>query len=122
MGPSADIGVIFSFLGAGLFILLAVSWIAFARLSMTGIERRLKDSGIGRPCPWDGIGYRALWYAWAISVPIGIFNPHNDPSIDVPVVREYSTSFDRTLARIFIISAVVATIFILGGGLLLDIQ
>lgn len=119
---SADTGVVFAFLGAVLFIVLAISWITFARLSMTGIERRLEDSGIARPCPWDGIGYRALWYAWAISVPIGTFNPRNDPSIDVPVVREFSTSFDRTLARIFVLSAVVATVFILGGGFVLDLQ
>lgn len=72
-----------------------ISWIVFARLSMARIERKIMAEGHPRPCPWDGPGARTLWYAWAITVPVGRLNPANDPLIDVPLVLRHATRADR---------------------------
>ncbi|MCG8611691.1 MAG: hypothetical protein MI864_14280, partial [Pseudomonadales bacterium] len=42
-----------------------VSWLLFIRLSMIPMEKALKQKGVN-PSAWDGIGIRAVWYAWAI--------------------------------------------------------
>ena len=86
------------------FFAMATSWILFARLSMTRIERDMKADGLPRPCSWDGPGVRVLWIAWAISVPVGPFNLVNDPSIDVLTVRKYANANDKKRAIAVMIS------------------
>lgn len=88
------------FLVFGLLAMITfISWIAFARLSMARIEREMRADGLPRPCPWDGVGGRAIWYAWAIALPIGPWNRLNDPLIDVPRVRQYASRRDVILGR-----------------------
>jgi len=87
------------------FIITAISWISFSRLTMARIERRLRAEGKPRLCSWDGVGARALWYAWAIALPIGIANPENDPLIDVLTVRRMATRADWWRAVAFMTSS-----------------
>jgi hypothetical protein len=89
-----------------------LSILAFGRLSMGRIERKMKMDGLPRPCPWDGPGARIIWYAYAIGLPVGRFNSERDPFIDVPLVRRYARPTDKVLAVALLVS---------GNGLLLAI-
>ncbi|MEJ2668695.1 MAG: hypothetical protein P8077_00005 [Gammaproteobacteria bacterium] len=97
---------IISFAGIGSFLVMAISWISFARISMTAIEKRMAADGLPRPCLWDGVvGARVIWIAAAISFPLGSFlNPFWNPSIDAATVRRYATTLDRRLGLVFILS------------------
>ena len=87
------------------FIPLAVAWVTFARVSMARIEKAMKRDGLDRPCPWDGVGGRVVWYACAIGLPIGPWNPVNDPLVDVPLLRQYARPLDRKLGLAFVVAA-----------------
>ncbi|MEJ2743417.1 MAG: hypothetical protein P8176_13305 [Gammaproteobacteria bacterium] len=96
---------IISIAGIGSFLVMAISWISFARISMTAIEKRMAADGLPRPCSWDGVGARAFWIANAISLPVGsLLNPSWDLSIDSITVRRYATRFDCRLGFVFTIS------------------
>lgn len=106
----------------GLFLIITfISWLGFARFSMARIERQMQKDGLVRPASWDGVGLRALWYASAIAFPVGIFNRAEDPLIDVPTVRRYSTSFDRVLGWILMVSGFLLVAMTL-SGVFLDID
>jgi len=72
------------------FFATAFAWIAFARISMARIEKDIQNDGLPRPASWDGTGARALWYCYAIALPVGIFNLPNDPFFDSTTVRRYA--------------------------------
>ncbi|MFA5530615.1 MAG: hypothetical protein WDA11_08100 [Thiohalomonadaceae bacterium] len=83
---------------------------------MARIEREMKQDGFSRPYSWDGPG--ALWYAYAISLPIGRFNRADDPLIDVPLVRKYATRIDVILGRTLLIFGYLFVLFMLVAWLL----
>ena len=111
---------LFAFVGLISMMTMFVLWLLFARISMARIERDMKDDGVIRPCPWDGIGGRAVWYAFAIGLPISAFNPRHDPLIDVPLVRQYAKPIDSTLGLMLVISGAVCIAFGLSGALVFD--
>lgn len=115
MEPFAQEDVFFTILGI-LFFAMAFFWIGFARLTMARIEREMKRDGLTRPSAWDGVGYRALWYAYAIVLPVGDWNRRDDPFIDVPTVRSYAKPFDRKLGLLFMISGFLFLFLVLLGG------
>ena len=98
------------------FMVMAISWIAFARLTMARIERRMREDGLPRPAQWDGVGYRALWYASAIAFPVGIFNLPNDPLFDVLTVRKYATPRDRIMGWAVMINGLLFVIIVFLGA------
>lgn len=98
-----------------------LSWLCFARLSMARIEREMSRDGLPRSSAWDGVGLRALWYVYAIALPVGRWNRTDDPMIDVPTVRRYATPFDRLLGTILFISGNGWVILIVVGGMWLDL-
>jgi len=97
------------------FLIVAICWLVFARLSMTRIERSITHDGLDRPCPWDGLGARAIWYACAVGLPVGPWNPSNDPLIDVPLVRRYASPMDRKLGLAFVFSGGIFLVLLLIG-------
>jgi|SRR5690625_691398 len=105
------------------FLLAAMfaSWLLFARLTMARIERDLKADGYPRPAPWDGVGGRALWYAWAIALPLGPWNPEDDPLINVKLVRRYANRSDKLRAWALFVSGNLAAVVCLGGGAVVGI-
>lgn len=109
---SYEIVAHFVFLGA--FIVNAIAWILFARISMARIEREMVKDGHGRPVSWDGIGFRIFWYANAIVFPLGRFNSAKNPLIDVLAIRQYAKPLDRKLGVALLISAAIfiACVFI----------
>jgi hypothetical protein len=97
------------------FLIMAVVWVAFARISMARIEKTMVQDGLNRPCPWDGLGGRAVWYAFAVGLPVGPLNPRNDPLIDVPLVREYARPLDRRLGLALVVSSLSFLLIGLSG-------
>lgn len=93
-----------------------ISWLLFARMSMARIERQMREDGLAQQAPWDGVGLRVLWYASAIAFPVGIFNPANDPLIDVPTVRRYATQKDRLLGWALMVSGFFSIVLVFLGG------
>jgi hypothetical protein len=100
------------------FVLLAIFWIAFARISMARIEREIKRDLGTRPAKWDGIGARAVWYSHAIVVPLGKWNLSNDPFFAVELVRKYAKPQDKTLGLLFMISSYSFLIIVISGWLM----
>jgi len=98
-----------------------VAWIVFARVSMARIERRLTVEGHPRPCPWDGTGARTLWYAYAITLPVGRWNRLDDPFIEVSAVRRYSTRADRVRGSVLMISGYCLLMLIVAWWFLFDL-
>jgi hypothetical protein len=100
------------------FILLAIFWIAFARISMSRIEREIvRDTGV-RPASWDGVGARAHWYSHAIVVPLGNWNLPNNPLFNVKEVRKYAKPIDKTLGLLFMISSYLSLAVLIGGWII----
>lgn len=98
-----------------------LSWLCFARLSMARIEREMKRDGLSRTSTWDGVGLRALWYVYAIVLPVGGWNRADDPMIDVPTIRRYATRCDWILGMTLFISGNGWVILIVVGGMWLDL-
>jgi hypothetical protein len=102
------------------FVFMAAAWVGFARLTMARIEREMKRDGLPRPCPWDGPGARILWYAHAISLPVGRFNRADNPLIDVPLVRKYATRADVIRGRLLLVFGYIFAIVAVVGGIMLE--
>lgn len=80
-----------------------ITWIAFARLSMARIEKKIKDDGAPGSFAWDGVGGRIVFYALAIVLPEKIALRINK-LIDVELVRKYATRKDWVLGICFLIA------------------
>lgn len=93
-----------------------ISWIFFGR-RMARIERAIRGDGKPRPCPWDGPGARIVWYAWAIALPVGRWNPLDDPFIEVQVVRDYANDLDRIAAIMMVISTGLTVLVTILGSI-----
>ncbi|UZJ46018.1 hypothetical protein [Marinimicrobium sp. C6131] len=98
-----------------------IAMLLFGRLSMAGIEKRIKQDGLPRPCPWDGPGARIVWYAYAIGLPVGRFNRADDPMINVGLVRKYATSADRIRAVVLLVFSNLFLVNLFVGVLAFDI-
>ena len=107
---------LFSLAFGVIFMVMAISWIAFARLTMARIERQMCEDGLQRPAQWDGIGYRVIWYAYAIAVPVTILNSPNNPFFDGLTVKSYATHYDRIVGLVFLISGAICSILGLLGA------
>ncbi|SFR47797.1 hypothetical protein SAMN05216203_0661 [Marinobacter daqiaonensis] len=80
--------------------------------------------GKPRPCPWDGVGGRLVWYAYAVALPEFFFNDMNNRQLMTSDVKKYTTSADRLRAWAFMIAGhgfvllvFTAVILILGDSL-----
>lgn len=112
----------FLFIFLGLFAAMAASWLLFARLTMARIERDLKADGYPRPAPWDGVGGRAVWYAWAIALPVGPWNLPNDPMINVKLVRRYANRSDKVRAWALFISGNLLVLAVIVGQFIVELH
>ncbi|MCG8610213.1 MAG: hypothetical protein MI864_06720 [Pseudomonadales bacterium] len=81
-----------------------ISWLLFARISMARIEKELNAKGI-EPSTWDGIGLRAVWYAWAILFHGTRFHQKNDILFMGGDLSKYFKTKDRILSAMLISSA-----------------
>ncbi|MFC4257639.1 hypothetical protein ACFOZ5_01195 [Marinobacter lacisalsi] len=108
----------FAFIGVTFLIVTMLSWLVFGRLSMARIERAIMAEGKPRPCPWDGVGGRLVWYAYAVALPESFFNDIDNRQLKTSDVKRYSTRADYYRAWVFMIAGhgfvllvAIATIF-----------
>ena len=91
-----------------LFLILLVSsiisWLVFASFSMRSIEKKMRTINKDKISKWDGPGWRVMWYAWAIFLPICRFNNSRDPLLDPVEVKKHVTRKDWLLAAWVFIS------------------
>ncbi|MBV2128508.1 hypothetical protein [Arsukibacterium indicum] len=87
-----------------LLISTVISWLIFAQFSMRPIEKKMQASNKDKISQWDGPGWRVMWYAWAIFLPICGFNNSRDPLLDPVEVKKHVSRKDRILAAWFFIS------------------
>ena len=87
-----------------LLVSTIISWLVFAQFSMRPIEKKMQASNKDKISKWDGPGWRVMWYAWAIFLPICGFNNSRDPLLDPVEVKRHVGRKDRILAAWFFIS------------------
>lgn len=75
-----------------------ISWLVFAMFSMRPIERKMRAAQKDTISKWDGPGWRVMWYAWAIFLPICGFNNSRDPFLNPVEVKKYASRKDWWLA------------------------
>lgn len=84
------------------FILTAIAWILFARLTMARIEKSMEADGLPKGFAWDGVGGRVVFYAYAI-----ILSEKNalriERLIDVRLIRDYANANDWWRGLFFIV-------------------
>src|SRR5690625_829144 len=99
--------------------LVLAAWLIFARLSMARIEKDLMADGQSRPAPWDRSGGRVIWYAYAIALPLGPWNPEDDPLINVKLVRHYANRSDKVRAwALCVLVNLLLVVIVIGGPIL----
>jgi len=92
------------------FFIFAISWICFARISMSYIEREMRKEG-KEPPQWDGMGARIVGYAFAITLPKDSLK--NYILVDAEAAKRLSRPLDRKLAVCYIIAGFVVTMIAL---------
>ena len=85
-------------------IIMMFSWVVFGRLSMARIEKSIMAEGKPRPCSWDGVGGRIIWYAYTVALPARFFNKLDDRQLNTADVKRYTTRADRIRAWVLMIS------------------
>ena len=85
-------------------IIMMISWVIFGFFSMRRIEKSIMAEGKPRPCSWDGIGGRVIWYAYTVSLPAYFFNELDDRQLNTADVKRYTTRADRIRAWVLMVS------------------
>ena len=78
-------------------------FMCFSRISMRPIERKLKEEGM-EFFPWDGVGFKTIWFANVIAFRGTILSGKNNPLVDTDAVNRLATKQDRFLAMGFCVS------------------
>ena len=84
----------------GLFLGWGVSLLLFNRLSVIKIDKRMAEDGLAKECSIDIFGTRALFISDALALTYTSINTEKYPFVDVRLINEYSTDFDRRLALV----------------------
>ena len=108
---------IYFVIGIGTFILLAVFWISFARISMARIEREIISDGKVPPGQWDGLGARVHFYCHAVVLPLNLVKRIDNPIFNYSLAREYARKGDRVLGLLFFLSALAFLLCVFIGWL-----
>lgn len=87
-----------------LLVSMAISWLIFASFSMRPIERKMRDADVDNTTQYDGPGWRVVWYAWAIFLPVCWCNNAKDPVLNSVNVKKFATRKDWWLAAWFFLS------------------
>jgi hypothetical protein len=101
-----------------LFIATAISWISFARITMSRLETKMKSKTGEDSFEWDGVGIRIVFYAYAIVLPERYALRLERRLIKSSLVRNYSTPIDRMLGCCFLISSNLFVLACLTGWLI----
>lgn len=88
-----------------------IAWSIFFFYSVWRIERGITSEGKPRPCLWDGIGGRAMFYAWTLTFPNSNYSEREESLLCTADVLRYAKLQDYILGRIlfFSIATVITT-------------
>lgn len=100
-----DYGFWLSLIAVISLMVAVISWLFFLTLSIWRIEKCILETGHPRPCPWDGLGLRAMWYAWAIGLPSKSSSDFERWMLDPKDLAPYTKPFDKLLANILLVSS-----------------
>ena len=78
-------------------------FVGFSRISIRPIERKLKEERV-EFFPWDGVGFKTIWFANVIAFRGTILSAKKNPLIDTDAVNRLATKRDRFLAIGFCVS------------------
>jgi len=92
-----------------------ISWLIFARLSMSRIERDMKRDKLADMFAWDGIGGRIIFYAYAIVLPERMATRIDGRLIDALLVRKYANYADRIRGFVFLMATNIWLLIVLAG-------
>ena len=92
------IDLVFALTGVSLLLMSIISYVTFGWLSVLKIEKSIMSEGKPRPCPWDGVGARVVWYAYTVALPASCFNEIDDRQLNTADVKRYTTRADRIRA------------------------
>ncbi|MEQ3633155.1 MULTISPECIES: hypothetical protein [Thalassolituus] len=84
----------------GLFLGWGISLLLFNRLSVAKIDKRMAEDGLAKECPIDIFGTRALFISDALALSYISINTKKYPFVNVKLINEYATEFDRRLALV----------------------
>ncbi len=87
------------------FFFTAISWIFFARFTMSRIEKKIVEDGFSSAANWDGIGARAILYAYAIILPNKYAQRIENKLLNSVSIKGYANSTDRMSGAVFLISS-----------------
>ena len=118
---SLNVLLLFDILFGICFLGSLLAWVIFGRLSMARIEKSIMAEGKPRPCSWDGVGGRVIWYAYTVALPASWFNELDDRQLNTADVKRYTTKADRIRAWALMVPihglvllVAIATIFDIG--------
>ncbi|MFL1482732.1 hypothetical protein [Marinobacter sp. LN3S78] len=100
-----NVELAFAFTFVILLTISMVSWLVFGRLSMARIEKAIISEGKPRPCPWDGVGGRVIWYAYTVALPAAWFNELDNRQLNTADVKRYTTRSDQCRAWVLMVAA-----------------
>ena len=79
---------------------------------MRPIERKMRSADVDNASQFDGPGWRVVWYAWAIFLPVCWCNNAKDPVLNPVNVKKFATKKDWWLAAWFFLSGYMFIILI----------
>ena len=84
----------------GLFLGWGISLLLFNRKSIPKIDEKMAADGLSKECPVDVFGTRALFISDALALSYTSINAEKYPFVNVKLINQYATEFDRRLALV----------------------
>jgi hypothetical protein len=100
-----DWHLLYDFMAGFSLLFTGIFWIVFGFFSMRKIERGIVSEGKPRPCQWDPVWGRAIFYAWSVSLPNSFFSTVEDRILNTADVKRYANTTDKILAWMLMISS-----------------
>ncbi|PAU80717.1 hypothetical protein CK501_09915 [Halovibrio salipaludis] len=82
----------------------ALSWLLFLIFSVWRIEEAITSSGQPRPCRWDGVGMRTVWYGWIIVFNTNTFSALERSMLEPNEILPRFKVWDKVLGWVFMLS------------------
>ena len=99
-----DIELALALIAVAAIVIGTVSWLLFLIFSVWRIERVIVGSGRSRPCLWDGVGMRTVWYGWIIVFNTEAFSALERSMLDPEMILPHLRVWDKVLGWLFMVS------------------
>lgn len=95
-------------------ILTTIFWLVFGLTTMRKLDKAFVREGKQRPCQWDPIWGRAIWYTWPIVFSGAGFSDLENHLMDTEVVKRNINRIDKFLGwALFLSTSTMATSLII---------